>query len=423
MIKFEISPDNPDSKILCQAEAKEKSTKKELLKQARAITDQLGKEEMEGWYRLIDDHDQDEIAKIKAMAEEIEREAKFLVCIGIGGSYLGHRAMIEALGAKSATKILYIGQNLDPRTIREVIEEIGKADFAVNVISKSGTTTEPAIGFRIFKQKLKARYGNDYYKRVYVTTDSAKGALFTEAVEKNYQRLVVPDDIGGRYSVLSAVGLLPMMVAGVKIDELIAGATAEKQCRMESAIQYAVARQQLLKMGKLVEVMAVSDPHLQLLTEWWKQLFGESEGKHRQGIFPASVTYTTDLHSLGQYLQDGDRRIFETVIKIASSTAEDEILVPEDSENLDGLNYLAGRSVAEINRVATEATIVAHREGGINVLEIELIELNERSLGALIFFFEVACAVSSKLKNINPYDQPGVEAYKKEMFRRLGKPE
>lgn len=364
-----------------------------------------------------------EVDRIKAAAAQINQNSKYLVCIGIGGSYLGHRAVIEMLEQRSSTKILYAGNSLSSRELQKIIDEIGEADFSVNVISKSGTTTEPAIAFRIFKQKLIEKYGVDEaYRRIYATTDAKHGALHDESVENHYTTFVVPDDIGGRYSVLSPVGLLPLAVAGIGIEKLIAGASDAAQ-DTDDAVRYATYRSALAKNNYDVEVLASFEPSMCYFGEWWKQLFGESEGKERKGIFPASVCYTTDLHSLGQYMQDGRRNIFETFIRVAArKDGEPEFTVLPCMDNLDGLAYLEGKSLNKINATAQEATIKAHADGGIPIFVLDVEGLDEYSVGGLIFFFEFSCALSAKLQGINPFDQPGVESYKKNMFHLLGKP-
>lgn len=367
-----------------------------------------------------------ELAKIKATAQKIQSNSEFLVCIGIGGSYLGHRAIIEALRPQSPTKILYAGNSLSPYELEHLFSILGNVDFSINVISKSGTTTEPAVAFRFFKEKLFQKYGSAANERIFATTDAKKGALHDEAQNSQYATFVVPDNIGGRYSVLSAVGLLPLAVAGVDIDGLLAGAFTEAQDCLKNpatspAAEYATTRAELLSKGFDVEILASFEPSLQYFAEWWKQLFGESEGKQQQGIFPASVIYTTDLHSLGQYLQDGRRNILETMLRFTHQTGPD-FAIPALPENLDGLKYLEGQSLSHLNDVAMQATIAAHHSGNIPVLEVIAPDLSARSLGALIFFFEFSCALSAKLSSVNPFDQPGVETYKTNMFRLLGKP-
>lgn len=388
---------------------------------------QIPSDPMGGWYCLPDNINQDELTRIKNAAKQVNSDSEYLVCIGIGGSYLGHRAMIEALDAQSPTKILYAGNNLSARELHRVLDTIEGKDFSVNVISKSGTTTEPAIAFRILKAKLRERYGEAARSRIYATTDARQGALHGEAVQEKYTTFVIPDNIGGRYSVLTAVGLLPMAVAGVDIDELLAGAKEEflESTRLHladlTAAKYANARANLFKRNYDVEVLASFEPGCHQFLEWWKQLFGESEGKNQQGIFPASAIYTTDLHSLGQYMQEGRRDIFETVLNFAT-LPEDDFILPEVSQDIDGLNYLAGRKLSEVNQQALRATIDAHRSGGIPVFEVVAPDLSARSFGALIYFYELSCALSAKLCGVNPFDQPGVEAYKQRMFQLLGKP-
>ena len=395
---------------------------------------------MAGW--LTVPTNQDELALIYQAANKIRNDSKYLVCIGIGGSYLGHKAIIDMLGNRSSTKVVYAGNNISSYELEKLFAEIGTADFSINVISKSGTTTEPAIAFRILKAGLIAKYGEkDYASRVYVTTDGAKGALYDEAVKKGYTRFVIPDNIGGRYSVLTPVGLLPMAVAGINCDELLAGAknatiglnadfttnvssatvdTATSTVR--EAVRYALIRQKMYKeQGRETEILASFEPRMATFNEWWKQLFGESEGKENQGIFPASCIYTTDLHSMGQYIQQGRRNLMETVVKFTTPGPR-SILVPEEKDNLDGLNYLAGKSLDYINEKALEATVRAHRLGGIPVFEIEVPDFSERTIGELIYFFELSCAISAVVSGVNPFDQPGVETYKQNMFHLLGKP-
>lgn len=401
------------------------------LNQVNVALGEVRNSSMSGWLELPDQIDDAEIAQIKQAARQIQSDSQYLVCIGIGGSYLGHRAIIEALGkSASKTKILYAGNSLSSRELDRVVQEIGAADFSVNVISKSGTTLEPAVAFRFFKEKLLKKYGHEgTAKRIYATTDGSKGALHGEANQEGYTRLVVPDNVGGRYSVLTPVGLLPLAVAGVDIDALLAGAKEEKAAYdVESnlgalaPVQYATTRVDLLHEKYDVEVLASFEPCLHYFEEWWKQLFGESEGKNGQGIFPAAVMYTTDLHSLGQYMQDGRRNIFETILQIQNPGAIDFAVPVIPGADVDGLKYLEDRKLSELNRIACEATIAAHRAGGIPVLEITVPDLTERSLGGLVYFFEYACALSAQLSGVNPFDQPGVEAYKQNMYQLLGKP-
>jgi glucose-6-phosphate isomerase len=390
--------------------------------EAEPLLEKLTHDPMAGWITLPDTDS--ELEKIKQAATKIRSDSKYLVCIGIGGSYLSHKAVIEALGNKG-TKILYAGNSLSPLELSKVLAELGDADFSINVISKSGTTTEPAIAFRIFKQKLIEKYGEqEAYKRIYATTDAQKGALHDEAVLNNYEMFVVPDDVGGRYSVLTAVGLLPIAVAGIDLDELLAGAREEKESTLGKlggdALKYAAARNLLLAKNYNIEILASFEPAMLYFNEWWKQLAGESEGKDGKGIFPASVVYTTDLHSMGQYLQDGRRNLFETVVRI--TTLSIDAAIPSAPTNDDGLAYLEGKDLSYINEKALDATVAAHREGGVPVLLLEVPDLSAKSLGALIYFFELSIALSGLILGVDPFNQPGVEAYKTNMFRLLGKP-
>lgn len=391
----------------------------------REIINDIQSDPMGGWYDLPETYDHAEFDKIKTTAKQIQGNSDYLVCIGIGGSYLGHRALIEALRPASPTKILYAGNSLSTRELKRLMDTLGDSDFSINVISKSGTTTEPAVAFRLLKAKLQEKYGDKTSERIFATTDARKGALYEEAIAEGYARFVVPDNIGGRYSVLTAVGLLPLAVAGVNIDQLMSGAATERAANLNNpesaAIRYATMRADLLKKDYDVEILASFEPCMRYFEEWWKQLFGESEGKDKQGIFPASVIYTTDLHSLGQYLQDGRRNIFETMLRFSEEGAP-AVTVPRLAKDLDGLKYLEGKTLDFLNTKALEATVAAHREGGIPVSEITIPTLDEKSLGALIYFFELSCALSAKLSGVNPFDQPGVEAYKRNMFHLLGKP-
>lgn len=397
------------------------------LPQLRSLLQALPDHPMGGWFNLPRQSDRDELAAIQAAARTIQSNSEYLVCIGIGGSYLGHRALVEAIRPTSGVKLLYAGNSLSPQAFADLLTSLGDHDFSINVISKSGTTTEPAVAFRLLKAKLYAKYGDAAKQRIYATTDATKGALHDEAVAEGYQRFVVPDNIGGRYSVLSAVGLLPLAAAGVDLAALLAGAAAERDTldaddlASVPALRYASLRADLFRQGFDLEVLATFEPHFQQFTEWWKQLFGESEGKQQQGIFPASVVYTTDLHSLGQYLQEGRRNLFETMLEFTTPPASD-LVVPTAPDNLDGLQYLEGKSLTELNQKALEATVAAHRDGGIPVVELTAPDQSATSLGALVFFFEAACAISAQLTGVNPFDQPGVEAYKTNLFRLLGKP-
>ena len=415
MIKFKYTP----SKLI------DESLYQEKIEEARSYVARAQQDDFGGWVDLPKDYDRDEFARIKAAAEKINSDSDYLVCIGIGGSYLGHRAVIEALGGeKGRTKILYTGNSLSPRMLQKVVAELGDKDFSVNVVSKSGTTTEPAVAFRIFKQMLIDKYGEEEAaKRIYATTDANKGALHDEAVAKGYEMFVVPDNIGGRYSVLTAVGLLAIAVAGFDIDKLMDGALEERAALISdggAAAEYAAMRNILLEKGYDIEILANFEPQFVQFNEWWKQLFGESEGKEGKGIYPASVVDSTDLHSMGQYIQEGRRALFETFVEV--SAEYDGVKVPEFAENLDGLKYLEGKEMDYINKTANAATREAHMAGGVPVLEVVMPDIDERSLGGLIYFFEMSCALSGFTLGVNPFNQPGVEAYKNRMFELLGKP-
>ena len=388
-----------------------------------------------GWLDLPLKYDRTEYKRIKTAAKRIRKQSEVLVVIGIGGSYLGAKAGLEfcqptpALPVRNGRKkhfdVVFAGTNLSADYHSQVLDAIGERDFSVNVISKSGTTTEPAIAFRIFKQKLEDRYGKEgASQRIYATTDKARGALKTLADQEGYETFVVPDDVGGRYSVLTAVGLLPLAAASIDIDELMRGAADaliayKKPFAENNCYQYAALRNILRNKGKEIEILANYEPRCHYIAEWWKQLYGESEGKDGKGIFPASVGFTADLHSMGQYIQDGRRMIFETVLEIERS--QTEILVPKTDNDLDGLNYLAGKSLDYVNKKAAEGTRMAHIDGGVPNLTIVIPEATPYYLGQLFFFFEKACAISGYLLGVNPFDQPGVEAYKTNMFRLLGK--
>ncbi len=390
-----------------------------------------------GWLELPTNYDKKEFERIKKAAQKIKKESDILLVIGIGGSYLGARAVIEALTStfynmlpekeRKYPQILYAGNNLSPNYINELIEYIGDKDFSVNVISKSGTTTEPAIAFRIFREILENKYGiEEARSRIYATTDKEKGALKTLADKEGYEEFVVPDNIGGRYSVLTAVGLLPIATAGIDIDKLMEGARIaqnrynDPNLKYNECYQYAVARNILYKLYKNTEILVNYEPKMHYFTEWWKQLFGESEGKEEKGIFPAGVDFTTDLHSMGQYIQEGRRNLFETVINI--NKPKSDITVQTDEDNLDGLNYLSGKTLDYINKKAMEGTIEAHVSGDVPNIKITMDKLDEINMGELIYFFEKACSVSGMILGINPFDQPGVEKYKKNMFHLLEKP-
>ncbi len=390
-----------------------------------------------GWIDLPVDYDKEEFARIKAAAKKIQSDSEVLLVIGIGGSYLGARAAIEFLGhsfancvdksIRKAPEIYFCGNSISSTYLKHLMDVVGDRDFSINMISKSGTTTEPAIAFRVFKEKLEKKYGKaEAAKRIYATTDKAKGSLKNLANEEGYESFVVPDDVGGRFSVLTAVGLLPIAVSGADIDKLMEGAASGRKRALENdfeqndALQYAAIRNILLRKGKSVEILANYEPAVHYVSEWWKQLFGESEGKDHKGLFPASVDLTTDLHSMGQFIQDGSRLMFETVINV--ETSREEIIIGEEPVDLDGLNYLAGKSVDFVNKSAMNGTILAHTDGQVPNLMVTVPEVNEFYLGELFYFFEFACGVSGYLLGVNPFNQPGVESYKKNMFALLGKP-
>lgn len=395
------------------------------LEQARNAVTRAQEDDFGGWVDLPVKYDKEEFARIEKAAEKINGDSDYLVCIGIGGSYLGHRAVIEALGGeRKRTKIIYAGNSLSSLQLNCALRELGDADFSINVISKSGTTTEPAVAFRVFKEKLIAKYGEEEAaKRIYATTDANKGALHDEAVAKGYEMFVVPDNIGGRYSVLTAVGLLAIATAGINIRLLMDGAEEERFALISNgglAAEYAAVRNCLLDRHYDIEILANFEPQFTSFNEWWKQLFGESEGKDGLGIFPASVVDSTDLHSMGQYIQEGRRNLFETFVQIDGDLSH--VTVPAMNDNLDGLAYLEGKELDYINKKACEATKAAHKDGGVPVLEIKMPSLDERSLGGLIYFFEMSCALSGFVLGVNPFNQPGVEAYKNNMFKLLEKP-
>ena len=387
-----------------------------------------------GWVHLPEQYDREEFRRIQAAAKKIQSDSQALVVIGIGGSYLGARGVIECLCSpnynlkkKNTPNIYFVGNGLDNDQLAEVEELLEGQDFSVNVISKSGTTTEPAVAFRFFRRLLEEKYGAEAAAgRIYATTDRQKGALKALATAERYESFVVPDDIGGRYSVLTAVGLLPIAVAGIDIEQLMAGAKsmmdtcAAADMEKNPAWQYAGARYELQHRGLEIEVLACIDPFFRFMAEWWKQLYGESEGKEDKGLFPASVEYTADLHSMGQYLQEGRRNMFETVVRFAPRA--DELTVPYDEENGDGLNFLAGKTMSDLKQQAMDGTLLAHVEGGVPNIRISCGERNAFTLGELIYFFCYACGLSGYLLDVNPFDQPGVEAYKKNMFALLGKP-
>ena len=390
-----------------------------------------------GWIDLPVDYDKEEFARIKEAADKIQKDSDVLLVIGIGGSYLGARAAIEFLRhsfyntvskeIRKTPEIYFVGNSISSTYIKHLMDVIGDRDFSINMISKSGTTTEPAIAFRVFKAMLEKKYGKEEAAgRIYATTDKAKGSLKNLATEEGYESFVVPDDVGGRFSVLTAVGLLPIAVSGADINKLMEGAQAGRKAALEApfeendALKYAALRNILLRKGKSIEILANYEPSVHYVSEWWKQLYGESEGKDQKGIFPASVDLTTDLHSMGQFIQDGSRNMFETVINI--ETSREEILLEEEPVDLDGLNYLAGKSVDFVNKSAMNGTILAHTDGQVPNFMVTVPEVNEFYLGQLFYFFEFACGVSGYLLGVNPFNQPGVESYKKNMFALLGKP-
>lgn len=386
-----------------------------------------------GWVDLPHNYDKEEFARIKAASERIRSNSDALIVIGIGGSYLGARAAIEALShtfhnqMDDKTEIYFAGQNISPTYLTHLFDVIKDKDISVNVISKSGTTTEPAIAFRIFRDYLEKKYGKEEAKkRIYATTDRAQGALKTLADEEGYETFVIPDDVGGRYSVLTAVGLLPIATAGLDIDKMMAGAAAaadkysNPNLAENQSYQYAAVRNSLYRKGKSIELLVNFEPSLHYVSEWWKQLFGESEGKDQKGLYPASVDFSTDLHSMGQYVQEGRRDLIETVVSVKE--AKIDITLGTDEADLDGLNYLAGKTMDFVNKNAAQGTVLAHVDGGVPNLSVELDQLNEYTFGEMVYFFEKACGISGLLMGVNPFDQPGVEAYKKNMFALLGKP-
>lgn len=390
-----------------------------------------------GWIDLPVAYDKEEFARIKKAAEKIKNDSEVLLVIGIGGSYLGARAAIEFLRhgfynnvskeIRKTPEIYYVGNSISSSYIQGLVDVIGDRDFSVNMISKSGTTTEPAIAFRVFKEMLEKKYGKKgAAERIYATTDRVKGALKKVADEEGYETFVVPDDVGGRFSVLTAVGLLPIAVSGADIDKLMEGAASGRELALNQpfasndALQYAAVRNILHRKGKSVEILANYEPSLHYVSEWWKQLYGESEGKDQKGIFPASVDLTTDLHSMGQFIQDGARIMFETVLNVEKSSVE--LTIGEEAVDLDGLNYLAGKTVDFVNKSAMNGTILAHTDGNVPNLMVKIPEQNEFYLGQLFYFFEFACGVSGYVSGVNPFDQPGVESYKRNMFALLGKP-
>ena len=390
-----------------------------------------------GWLELPTNYDKEEFKRIKEAAKRIAKDSDILVVIGIGGSYLGARAVIEALTScfynmlpnkqRKFPKILYAGNNLSAGYVNDLVEAIGDNDFSVNVISKSGTTTEPAIAFRIFREMLENKYGiEEARSRIYVTTDKERGALKQLADKEGYEQFVIPDNVGGRYSVLTAVGLLPIATAGIDIDKLMQGAReaqeeyAKNDLKDNDCYRYAVARNILDKSNKNIEILVNYEPKLHYFTEWWKQLYGESEGKDHKGIFPAGIDCTTDLHSMGQYIQEGKRNLFETVINVKNPNSS--LKINSDDDNLDGINYLAGKDLNYVNQKAMEGVIEAHVSGDVPNIVVNIEKLDEETIGKLIYFFEKSCAISGGILGVNPFNQPGVEKYKANMFKLLGKP-
>ncbi len=386
-----------------------------------------------GWLDLPVDYDKDEFARIKAAAKKIQSNSDILIVIGIGGSYLGARAAIELMKSplynnlkKDTPDIYYVGNNISPTYLNEIVSLCEGKDFSVNVISKSGTTTEPALAFRVFRALVEKKYGKEGAKeRIFATTDKARGTLKELSDKEGYETFVIADDVGGRYSVLTAVGLLPIAVAGCDIDAVMAGAAQAREelkagFDSNDCYKYAAIRNILYRKGKSVEILEAYDPSFAMMAEWFKQLFGESEGKDNMGIYPSSCIFSTDLHSMGQFIQDGSRMMFETVVDIKKP--KQDFFLEDDEQNLDGLNFLTNQNMSVVNRCAFEGTILAHTEGGVPNIVLELEDTTEKSFGYMVYFFEKACAVSGYMLGINPFNQPGVESYKKNMFALLGKP-
>lgn len=430
-IKLNLKNSGITQKSIMEYKAQIENIHKDLHRRANDENDFVG------WLELPTNYDKEEFKRIKKAAKKIKKESDILVVIGIGGSYLGARAVIESLTSsfynmlpdkqRKYPQILYAGNNLSSNYLNELIEYIGDKDFSVNVISKSGTTTEPAIAFRVFREILENKYGIDEARsRIYATTDKEKGALKTLAENEGYEQFVVPDNIGGRYSVLTAVGLLPIATAGIDIDKLMEGARVAQEryndpnLKYNECYQYAVVRNILYKLYKNTEILVNYEPKMHYFTEWWKQLFGESEGKDEKGILPVGVDNTTDLHSMGQYIQEGRRNLFETVVSV--KTPNSDFTINSDDDNLDGLNYLAGKKLDYVNKKAMEGTVQAHVSGDVPNIGVLMNKLDEENIGELIYFFEKACAMSGSLLGVNPFNQPGVEKYKKNMFKLLKKP-
>lgn len=431
MVKFDFKNSSINERMLYEWENEVLENHKKLHENPDSEKDFLG------WVNLPENYDKNEFERIKKAALKIQSDSDLLIVIGIGGSYLGARAVIEALTSnfnnmlpskkKNMPTVVFAGNNLSPNYLNDLLTLIGEKDISLNVISKSGTTTEPAIAFRILREAIESKYGVQEAKsRIYVTTDKKRGALKGLADCENYETFVIPDNVGGRFSVLTAVGLLPIATAGIDIDKLMKGAAEAKEKYSDPSIKfndcykYAVIRNLLYNSGKKVEILANYEPNLHYFTEWWKQLYGESEGKDGKGIFPAGADLTTDLHSLGQYIQDGERILMETVLSVENPKAD--IIVKADEENVDGLNYLAGKGLDYINKKAMEGTIEAHVSGNVPNMKVSVDRLDEENLGHLIYFFEKSCAMSGLILGVNPFNQPGVEEYKRNMFRLLEKP-
>ncbi len=426
-IKVDFSYTGLESSEILQHSAVVEEINQELIEKSEDETEFLG------WLNLPTEYDKKEFARIKRCAHKIRKDSDILLVIGIGGSYLGARAVIEALKGpfynmkEDSLQVIFVGNNLSSEYINDVIEILEGKNFSINVISKSGTTTEPAIAFRIFREIIEGKYGiKEARKRIYVTTDEKKGALKQLAEAEGYETFVIPDDVGGRFSVLTAVGLLPIASCGINIDKIMDGARfaqdkySDRSLEYNECYQYAVVRNLLYEDDKSLELMAAYEPKMHYFIEWWKQLFGESEGKDGKGLFPVGAEFTTDLHSLGQYIQEGRRIMFETILDIEKVNKDMDINLDED--NLDNLNYLCGKKLSYINSKAMEGTIHAHVDGGVPNIIIHIDELNENTMGQLIYFFEKACSMSAELLEVNPFNQPGVEKYKTNMFKLLKKP-
>ena len=429
-IKLEIENSGINLKEIMKYKEEVEKIHKELHSKANDENEFLG------WLNLPSSYDKKEFEKIQKCANKIKKDSEILVVIGIGGSYLGARAVIESLThtfynmlnkeQRKFPQILYVGNNISGTYLEDLIDLIGDRDLSVNVISKSGTTTEPAIAFRVFREFLENKYGvKEARKRIYVTTDKEKGALRKLAKQEGYETFVIPDNVGGRYSVLTPVGLLPIQAAGININKLMEGAKIAEEkysdidIKYNDCYKYAVIRNILYKQEKNIEILETYEPKMHYIIEWWKQLFGESEGKDQKGIYPSGAEFTTDLHSMGQYIQEGRRCLFETVINIEKTNST--LTINPDDDNLDGLNYISGKTLDFVNKKAMEGTILAHVNGGVPNIKINMDKLDEETIGHLLYFFELACAMSGKLLGVNPFNQPGVEKYKSEMFRLLGK--